>query len=257
MPTKPIEFNTTLGDGDWDYRLAGWRCEALLIPSARVTDIYFNGNKADTKSYSIERGIIRWTGTSKPSEIVVVVSLSQDLPGLEEEKLRLEQEKLTLEKQKARVENRWKFIAALGTIFGFLVTFLTTQFWEKPKQTTSVQPQPSMLTSMPIKIVQTQSPSPTSVFDTPKTNKSEIKGQEYLNLKEGENVSIFNDGLNFKLIKIGSKVTFEMSTPGYPNKIFIKAVGNEDAYTSTHKFAVKVIDIDVVREKSDFLITKS
>jgi hypothetical protein len=135
-----IEFNTSLSEGDWDERLGGWRCEALLIPSASVISIYYNGAKADTKSYSVEGSNIRWSDPSIPKEVVVRLFLSKDLIGLEEEKLKLEKEKLALEHQKVRIENKWKIIAAVGATLSFLLTFLGTRLFGQPTPTTSSTP---------------------------------------------------------------------------------------------------------------------
>jgi hypothetical protein len=74
----------------------------------------------------------------RPKELLVRLSLTKDLPRLEEEKLQLEKEKLTLERQKAAIETKWKLLTAIGAILGSLLTFGTTYFMEQAKPTTSV-----------------------------------------------------------------------------------------------------------------------
>jgi hypothetical protein len=147
-----IEFNTSLGESDWDLRMGGWRCEALLIPSAKVSTIYYQGREADRKSYFVDRAFILWSGEGVPEEIVVKISLTQDLSRLEEEKnslerekLRLEGEKLTLEKEKARSENKWKFIAALTAVIGITLPLGLSYV---SKQSPSSQPQSSTTPSV-------------------------------------------------------------------------------------------------------------
>ena len=148
-----IKFNIYLKDEDWVSAIGGWRCDALLIPGANFEALYHDGIKADTKNFDIEDHIIRWSGNSKPGELLVKLSLAKDLPRLEEEKLQLErdklnleqqieQDKLNLEQQKISVETRWKIITAIAAIFGSLLTFGTTYFIEssKPGKSTTTPP---------------------------------------------------------------------------------------------------------------------
>lgn len=123
-----ITFKVSLVAQDWDERLGGWRCDALLIPSSEITAIYYAGKKADTNQYSLERDIIRWSNIQRPKEIVVEISLTKDLSKLEEEKLQLEQQKLQLEQQKFRSDVRWKKITAASTTLSFLITIGVTHF---------------------------------------------------------------------------------------------------------------------------------
>jgi hypothetical protein len=148
-----IEFNTSLSDADWEQRLGGWRCDALLIPSTKIVAIYYDGVKADTKSYSVERAIIRWSETSRPKEVVVGLTLTKDLPRLEDEKLELEKDKLRLEKQKVNAENKWKLVAALGTTLSFLLTYGATHLLSLNKQSNSSQTQISIRAKVPEDII--------------------------------------------------------------------------------------------------------
>jgi len=121
-----IEFNILLRDEDWVQGVGGWRCEALLIPGANLEAVYYNGEKADIAKVCIESSFIRWLGGSKPQEVWIRISLTKDLPKLEEQKIRLEKEKLNLERQKVFVDNRWKIITALGAVASSVITLVTT-----------------------------------------------------------------------------------------------------------------------------------
>ncbi|MCA1994953.1 MAG: hypothetical protein LDL41_23325 [Coleofasciculus sp. S288] len=133
-----IKFNISLNDADWDKRQGGWECNALLIPGAELEALYHDEIKADSKNYTVENSIIRWSGNPRPKELLVRLSLTKDLPRLEEEKLHLEKEKLNLERHKASVEIKWKVLTAVGTILGSLLTLGTTYLVERSKPTTSM-----------------------------------------------------------------------------------------------------------------------
>lgn len=152
-----IKFNVYLKDEDWLSAMGGWRCEALLIPGANFEALYHDGMKADTKSFNIENHIIRWSESSKPKDLLVTLSLTKDLPKLEEEKLQLEREKLNLEQQlerdklrleqqKTSVEAKWKMITAIGTILGSLLTFGTTYLLGSSKSAISLMIPPRVHT---------------------------------------------------------------------------------------------------------------
>ncbi len=162
-----IEFNTSISDGDWVKAVGGWRCDALLIPGAKLEALYHDGIKADTGSFTIESSIIRWFGSSKPKELLIRLSLTKDLtkleeeklqlekdkltltkelPKLEEEKLQLEKDKLNLERQKSSIETKWKIITAIGAILGSLLTFGSTYILEKPKTNAFVTTPPRIHT---------------------------------------------------------------------------------------------------------------
>ena len=129
-----IQFNTYLKDEDWMPTMGGWRCEALLIPGANFEALYHDGRKADSKDFEIENHIIRWSGSSKPKDLLVTLSLTKDLPKLEEEKLHLEKEKLNLEQKKASIESRWKVITAIGAVISSILTFSATYLVKQPNQ---------------------------------------------------------------------------------------------------------------------------
>lgn len=133
-----IKFNISLNDADWDKRQGGWECNALLIPGAELEALYHDEMKADSKNYTVENSIIRWSGSPRPKELLVRLSLTKDLPRLEEEKLQLEKEKLNLERKKASIETKWKVLTAIGTILGSLLTFGTTYFIGQAKPATSM-----------------------------------------------------------------------------------------------------------------------
>ncbi|MCZ8248244.1 MAG: hypothetical protein ACK5U2_11550 [Microcystis sp.] len=152
-----IKFNIYLKDEDWVPAMGGWRCDALLIPGANFEALYHDGMKADTKIFNVENHIIRWSGSSKPKDILVTLSLAKDLPKLEEERLQLERDKLnleqqlerdklSLEQQKASVETKWKIITALGAIFGSLLTFGTTYLVGSSKSAIPVMTPPRVHT---------------------------------------------------------------------------------------------------------------
>lgn len=131
-----IRLNIHLEDEDWIPAIGGWRCEALSLPGASLEALYHDGIKADTKTFDIQNHIIRWAGKSKPTDLLVTLSLNNVLPELENEKLQLERErlslqqqlerdKLLLEKQKASIETKWKIITAFGAILGSILSFAT------------------------------------------------------------------------------------------------------------------------------------
>ncbi len=129
-----IRLNIHLEDEDWIQAIGGWRCDALTLPGASIKALYHDGIKVDTKTFDIENHIIRWAGTSRPTDLLATLILSKDLPELETEKLQLERDKLNLqqqiehdklklEKQKAAIETKWKLITAFGAILGSLLSF--------------------------------------------------------------------------------------------------------------------------------------
>jgi hypothetical protein len=139
MVFMAIEFNTYLKDEDWMPTMGGWRCDALLIPGANFEALYHDGSKADPKDFTVERHIIRWSGNTRPKDLLVTLSLAKDLPQLEQEKLRLEREKVNLEHKKTFLENRWKIITAVGAILSSLLTFGATYLVNQPKLQTATK----------------------------------------------------------------------------------------------------------------------
>lgn len=117
-----IEFNTYLKSEDWMPAVGGWRCDALLIPGAKFEALYHDGAKADPKDFTVERHIIRWSGSTHPKDLLVTLSLEKELHKLEQEKIRLEQEKFNLENKRVSVENKWKAITAIGAVLSSLLT---------------------------------------------------------------------------------------------------------------------------------------
>ena len=152
-----IQFSSHLKDEDWIQTLGGWRCDALRIPGAKFEALYHDGIKADINSFAIENYTIRWSGSPKPKELSVLISLiPQDLDKLEDQKIQLEQDKLNLldklekqkiqleqnklnlEQEKASTENKWKVLTAVGAICSGLITFSTTFFLKQPSLGKSV-----------------------------------------------------------------------------------------------------------------------
>ena len=106
--------------------MGGWRCDALLIPDIKFEALYHDGRKADDKDFTIEDHIIRWSRGPKPTDLSVTLSLTKDVPKIEEEKLLLEKEKFNFDQKKTALENRWKFISAIGAVLSGLLTFGAT-----------------------------------------------------------------------------------------------------------------------------------
>jgi hypothetical protein len=90
--------------------------------------------KADTKNFDVETHFIRWSGSSKPKDILATLSINRDLHSLEQEKLSLEREKLSLqeqlerdklslERQKTSLEVKWKLLTAIGAVIGSILSF--------------------------------------------------------------------------------------------------------------------------------------
>lgn len=131
MHTKPLKLEISLDSNDWDDRLGGWKCDALNIPGAEVESIYHAGRKADKADYYIENSDIRWRGDSRSRNVLVRISLTEDLKELEKRKKELEEEKIELEREKFVSDKKWKKRMAVITIacsiFTALVTYLTKQ----------------------------------------------------------------------------------------------------------------------------------
>ncbi len=138
-----IQFNSHLKDEDWTQTLGGWRCDALRIPGAKFEALYHDGKRADTNSFTIENYTIRWSGSPKPKELSVLISLiPQDLDKLEKQKIQLEQNKFNLEQEKASTEKKWKVLTAVGAICSGLITFSTTYFLKQPNSVASIESPP-------------------------------------------------------------------------------------------------------------------
>jgi hypothetical protein len=123
-----IQLNISLKEEDWVAAMGGWRCDALQIPGAQFEALYHDGIKADSKDVTVENYIIRWSGNSKPKNLLVTISLTEDLPKLEEEKFNLEKEKFNLEQKKVSIQNKWKVITTIGAVVSSSITFLGTYF---------------------------------------------------------------------------------------------------------------------------------
>jgi hypothetical protein len=123
-----ISFNTTLSAGDWDERLGGWKCEALTIPGATLTAVFFDGRQADPRKYKVSDSAITWAAHSRPAEILAKISLTKDLSEIERERLQLERDKVVLEEQKFASEKKWRWITAAGAVASALLTFAGTSY---------------------------------------------------------------------------------------------------------------------------------
>jgi hypothetical protein len=128
-----MKFNIHLEDEDWFPAIGGWRCDALLLPGASLEALYHDGMKTDTKHFDVETHFIRWSGSSRPKDIIATLSIDRDLHTLEQEKLSLEREKLSLqeqlerdklslERQKTSLEIKWKFLTAIGAVIGSILS---------------------------------------------------------------------------------------------------------------------------------------
>ena len=133
-----IILRTYIDDKDWSESQLGWCCDALRITGIQLQAIFNDGVKVDNKSFSIENDIIRWTTNPRPTELLVVFSVANDLSKVGEEKLLLEQEKLKLEKKNNGLENILKFIFPVNVALMILVIFGMNYFSEQsnPKTVT-------------------------------------------------------------------------------------------------------------------------
>jgi hypothetical protein len=68
-------FRVTIHREDWDPNLRAWRCQALAIPGATVTDLYDSGKRIDPNSYRVDRAqlLIRWVHGTAPSDSASLV----------------------------------------------------------------------------------------------------------------------------------------------------------------------------------------
>lgn len=123
-----IPLRTTLTDADWDKTIGGWKCDALLIPGAKLSALYFDGHDATQRQFRAVENAILWSQGSRPKSVVATIILEQDFAeaerrrvDLETAKDNLEHEKLQLEKDKFRSERRWKIYSAIGAVFSAVI----------------------------------------------------------------------------------------------------------------------------------------
>ena len=75
-------FRVTIRREDWDPDLRAWRCQALGIPGATVTDLYVSGNRVDPDSYKVDRAqlLVKWVrGTVPPDSASISIALTERL----------------------------------------------------------------------------------------------------------------------------------------------------------------------------------
>jgi hypothetical protein len=80
----PVEFYVHLSDDDaWSPGLGGWQCDALRIPSAKVTEMLDNGVQVATADYLVDRPTnrIRWVprGVAHPLNVMVKIEVGSSL----------------------------------------------------------------------------------------------------------------------------------------------------------------------------------
>lgn len=75
-------FRVTIRREDWEPDLRAWRCRALGIPGATVTDLYVSGSRIDPDSYQVDRAqlLVKWVhGTAPPDSASIAIALTERL----------------------------------------------------------------------------------------------------------------------------------------------------------------------------------
>lgn len=122
-----LKFNVSLDDDDWDRKIGGWRCDALLIPDVEIDSLYCDGVKVDSKHYSIENYLIRWSSSNnKPKHVSLLLSISENLINIEKEKLKLEEKNSLIEKEKLELEKKNSSFNKRISIASILTAIITS-----------------------------------------------------------------------------------------------------------------------------------
>jgi hypothetical protein len=76
-----LVFTVRLTQEDWDSERTAWRCPALAIPKAEVSDLFADGNRIDKEKYKIIEGppSIRWTSSNPPARVTAQIQLPEEL----------------------------------------------------------------------------------------------------------------------------------------------------------------------------------
>nr|VFJ93193.1 MAG: hypothetical protein BECKLFY1418B_GA0070995_104229 [Candidatus Kentron sp. LFY] len=76
-----ISFTVTANENDWDNALGGWRCPAIVIPSAALEAVFVDGEKKDIGGFDVlsEHRVIRWIGDNRPETVTFSIVITKDL----------------------------------------------------------------------------------------------------------------------------------------------------------------------------------
>src|SRR6266480_3920231 len=76
-----ITFTTRLTKEDWDGIKGAWRCTALAIPKAEVTDLFVEGNRVDKADYEVRKAPreVHWKVGNPPARVAAQIRLSEEL----------------------------------------------------------------------------------------------------------------------------------------------------------------------------------
>jgi hypothetical protein len=135
-----LEFTVTLDTDAWNKVMAGWNCDALRIPDAKVVALYHGGRQADERDYLQKDTMLLWTsGVARPAAVAVRIRLPSDLKKasdvetVEKQKLKLEEDKVKIEREKLASENRWKKYTVIAGVFATIVSATVTYKISQPK----------------------------------------------------------------------------------------------------------------------------
>jgi len=81
QPSVPITFFVRLDEEDWDDNQGAWRCSALKIPTAEVTELRSQGALLAEERYKVDGPAhqIQWIGGGNPKTVSVRVLVTQTL----------------------------------------------------------------------------------------------------------------------------------------------------------------------------------
>ncbi|MBV6442272.1 MAG: hypothetical protein EPGJADBJ_03977 [Saprospiraceae bacterium] len=187
-----IVFTLTLSDNEWDPIIGGWRCPALKIPSSKVTELYYKGEKVDNSKYREEKetAMIRWSSPDQRLETIgVQISIKEQLSTLSETK-------------------KWKistFLSAAVAILCAIIAMIGNAIpYIVPKETSDLQ---IKLEDLSIKA---------AFLNPDSTYTHYLQERVVKEILEDDRV-IFKDGDQLKL-----KLTFNFSNPKFDNYIGFK-----------------------------------
>lgn len=119
---RPISFNVSVTESDWDAEMGGWRLTVLRLPGVRVDGIYVEGQRTDPGRFGVDsqQELLRWMPDPRPSRARIAVTITEELTTQKESDLQIESWRVKAE--------RWKSLSAAFTATAAIVASLATFF---------------------------------------------------------------------------------------------------------------------------------